>query len=216
MQVVWVIADDGSLPREKCRLQELASKIKADFDSIDLMHFENRSCKGGAIYQAWDHFPNADWLAFVDADGAVSAESMLELIHQAMTLGKEGGVIGVRHHSNATPVHRGFGRKCSFYLFRSLMRCLVDLKAEDTQCGAKVIPARIYRNFAAQLQERGFIFDVELLILLNTYGANIIERRISWAERSGGKIRPGRDVWGMLAALLRIRRRKLAGEYEPT
>ena len=94
-----------------------------------------------------------------------------------------------------------------------LVRGLVGIHFEDTQCGAKVIPAAAYRAVSSQLMERGFVFDVELLLALQKHGSRIEQLRIPWREMPDGKVHPLRDAWGMIAGLLRIRKRMKAGGY---
>ena len=169
------------------------------------MLFEARSQKGGAIYAAWDACPAATWLAFVDADGAVAASSMVRLMEEAVAGGAKAGCVGVRHNSEETPLQRPLGRLISFYLFALLVRVLTGIRYQDTQCGAKVIPAEGYRRVSGNLRERGFVFDVELLLALGRAGYKLKELPIPWREMPGGKVSPLRDAWGMIAGLLRIR-----------
>jgi dolichyl-phosphate beta-glucosyltransferase len=90
---------------------------------------------------------------------------------------------------------------------------LVGIRYRDTQCGAKVVPAEGYRRISGQLEERGFIFDVELLLALENAGYKLEELRIPWSEMPGGKVNPLRDAWAMIAGMLRIRRRSKSGVY---
>lgn len=213
LPVRWIIADDGSSVEEKEAVNQLVGSFSRTYPQVEAMLFDERSHKGGAIYSAWDVCPEATWLAFVDCDGAVDAPSMVRLMEEAVSAGPRGGCVGVRHNSEETPLERPLGRMISFYLFASLVRAIVGIRFEDTQCGAKVIPAGGYRTVSAKLKERGFIFDVELLLNLERAGYTIQELRIPWREIPGGKVNPLRDAWAMIAALMRIRRRLKAGGY---
>jgi glycosyltransferase involved in cell wall biosynthesis len=207
LPVRWIVADDGSSSEEKEKVTKLVHTFRKTYPRVEAMLFEERSHKGGAIYAAWDACDEASWLAFVDADGAVDAPSMLHLMEEAVARGVKEGCVGVRHNSEQTPLQRPLGRLISFHLFAFLVRALVGIRYEDTQCGAKVIPAEGYRQVSGNLQERGFIFDVELLLALDLAGYKLKELRIPWREMPGGKVNPLRDAWGMIAGLLRIRRR---------
>lgn len=211
--VRWIVADDGSTDIEKAKVKALVESFRVSYPSVEAMFFDQRSCKGGAVYSAWDACPEATWLAFVDCDGAVSAHSMVCLMEKAASLGAESGCIGVRHDSEETPLQRPLGRLISFYIFSTLVHVLTGVRFEDTQCGAKVIPAKGYRHIAGRLKERGFIFDVELLLALGKAGYQIKEQRIPWSEVPGGKVNPLRDAWTMIGGLLRIRKRSRAGLY---
>lgn len=213
LPVRWIVADDGSSAEEKARVQELVASFQDIYPRVEAMLFDQRTCKGGAIYAAWDACDQATWLGFVDCDGAVSAESTVYLMREAMAAGPQGGCVGVRHDSEQTPLQRPLGRLISFYLFSTLVRLLIGIRFEDTQCGAKLIPGEGYRAVAANLQEKGFIFDVELLLALEQAGYPLKEKRIPWREIPGGKVHPLRDAWAMLRGLWRIRRRMRLGAY---
>lgn len=214
LSVRWIIADDGSSALEKGKVGALVECLKVVYPAVEVMLFEERSRKGGAIYRAWDACPEADLLAFVDADGAVDAPSTIRLLQRSCELEAKVGVIGIRHDAMDTPVSRPWLRELSFRVFVALAQSMVGVKCEDTQCGAKVIPAGAYRAVASQLQERGFVFDVELLVLLVRSGVGIEQVRIPWREMPGGKVSPLRDAWGMYGGLRRIRQRLKAGAYQ--
>jgi glycosyltransferase involved in cell wall biosynthesis len=213
LSVRWVVADDGSSELEQGKITALVECLTIVYPHVEVMLFAERSRKGGAIYQAWDACPEADLLAFVDADGAIDAESVMRLIEHACECGPDVGVVGIRHDAVDTPVRRPWMRALSFRLFTTLVRGLVGIHFEDTQCGAKVVPAAAYRALSAQLMERGFVFDVELLLALQRHGSQIEQMRIPWREMPGGKVKPLRDAWGMIAGLLRIRKRLQDGMY---
>ena len=69
--VRWIVADDGSSQLEQAKITALVECMAIIYPAVEVMLFAERSRKGGAIYQAWDAAPEADLLAFVDADGAV-------------------------------------------------------------------------------------------------------------------------------------------------
>ena len=73
LNITWVIADDGSDTEEVVHLERLKEKFSQIYSDVLLHLHPERSFKGGAIYQSWQQFPDADYYAFVDADGAVSA-----------------------------------------------------------------------------------------------------------------------------------------------
>ncbi len=213
LPVRWIVADDGSPVEEQVRVQDLVGSFRELYPHVESMLFTERSHKGGAIYSAWDACPDADWVGFVDADGAIDADSTVRLLKHALAQGKAGGCVGVRHDAKETPVKRPFYRALSFRLFSFVMHRLIGIRFEDTQCGAKVVPGSAYHHVAPSLKERGYIFDVELLLALDLHGCRIEELRIPWSEMDGGKVHPFRDAWPMLAGLLRIRKRLQRGEY---
>ncbi len=213
LPVRWIVADDGSDDREQLLVDALVERLAETYSSVESMCFEKRSRKGGAIYAAWEACPSANWLAFVDADGAIDADTTVRLLQRTQSLETNTAVIGVRRNSDTAPVHRMWMRSISFQLFRGLVRHLTGIRFQDTQCGAKLVCGDSYRAVFANLKERGFVFDVELLLALRENGTCIEEMSIPWSEQPEGKVNPLRDAWGMIAALLRIRRRMKAKDY---
>ena len=209
----WIIADDGSTEEEKRRLQELLATFAETYPTVRLMTNSQRTRKGGAIRKAWDAFPEADWLAFVDADGAVGAEDILRLMRKASSSSTGTSVVAIRRNASETPVTRPLFRTISFKLFVALTRWLLGVRYKDTQCGAKVIAGPAYRSVRPFLEETGFAFDAELLLALQVNGFRVDEAAVAWTEQESGKVHPLRDAWGMIGALLRIRKRHRTGTY---
>ena len=208
LNITWVIADDGSDIEEVQQLERLKEKFSQIYSDVLLHLHPERSFKGGAIYQSWQQFPDADYYAFVDADGAVSADELMRLLNCACSSKNlDMSFVAVRQFSGPLAVDRSLLRKATFHLFRTLVRGIVGLKWMDTQCGAKVISGRSYRAVSERLVEDGFVFDVELLATLQHGAWPITELPIMWQEIPGSKLRLWRDLWFMTGGLMRIRRR---------
>jgi glycosyltransferase involved in cell wall biosynthesis len=79
LPIRWVIADDGSGVEEHARLQDLRKDFASVFPGVELHFADRHRGKGAVVREAWALAPEAEWLAFVDADGSVSAEDMLNL-----------------------------------------------------------------------------------------------------------------------------------------
>ncbi|MGJ8650258.1 MAG: glycosyltransferase [Opitutaceae bacterium] len=214
LPVRWIVSDDGSSLEEKKSLETLVARLAEVYPNVELILSDVRSRKGGAVYRAWDHCEEAQVLAFVDADGAISAESIVNLLRVSAAESSETAVIGVRSNSSGLPIRRSFGRTVSFNLFRMIVSLLLGVRFQDTQCGAKIIPAKAYREVRGRLLEHGFIFDVELLVALKELSIDVLEQPIPWQEVDGGKVSPLRDSWAMLSALMRVRKRLKSGHYE--
>jgi glycosyltransferase involved in cell wall biosynthesis len=205
LPIRWMIADDGSSADEHARLTDLQQRFSKVFPRVDLHFADEHRGKGSVVREAWALAPEAEWLAFVDADGAVPAEDMLGLIESAVAL--ENSVIGIRKRTASTRIVESPWRGLTHRGFLLAADLLLDLRCEDVQCGAKVIKGEDFRRIAHRLEEKGFAFDSELLSTLRWSGADWEEIPVNWTERKGGKVKPVRDGLRMFAALLRIRSR---------
>jgi glycosyltransferase involved in cell wall biosynthesis len=200
----WLIADDGSGPEERARLADLQRTFAAVYPAVDLHLAAKHRGKGAVVREAWSLAPDADWLAFVDADGSVTALDFLNLIETAVTTDES--TIAVRVNTATTRVEASVLRSLLHHAYLALADLLLNLRSADLQCGAKVMRAVDYRKIAGLLREEGFAFDSEMLCALQRNGVPWQEVPVNWIGKNGGKVNPLRDGISMLQALHRIRR----------
>ncbi len=201
--VRWVIADDGSGGEEPARLNALRDRFAEIFPNVEVHLAARHHGKGSVVREAWSLSPEADWLAFVDADGSVTAEDLLMLIREAVL--SEMTVLGIRKRTETTHFVESPWRAFAHRGFLIAVRFVLGLACEDPQCGGKILRGDPYRRVADRLRENGLAFDSELLSALVSDGSCWREIPVNWEEKKGGKVKPLRDAWAMLAALFRIR-----------
>ncbi len=207
----WLIADDGSGSDEQEKLKALQAKLEIVFPRVSLHFAKEHRGKGAVVREAWSLYPEADWLAFVDADGSLSPSELIRMFDTAKEEGKS--VLAIRERTATTEVELSFSRAIAHRLFIVAVRILVGVKCEDPQCGAKLLLGADYRPVAPLLKEDGLAFDAEMLTALADHGVKWKELPVTWIEKDGGQVKPLRDAWGMLAALWRIRGRLRSGEF---
>lgn len=205
MTVHWVIADDGSSTAERAKLEQLVESFRSTHPQVSLHLAKAHRGKGAIIRDAWDQHPQADWLAFVDADGSVSAGDLLRLIGEACDHGLS--VIGIRKRTATTEITESLWRSVFHHGYLLCVHLILGLRSDDLQCGAKVIRGGDYRAVARDLKEDGFSFDTELLAALQHKQLEWMEVPVTWREKAGAKVRPLIDAWTMFLSLLRIRGR---------
>ena len=205
LPIHWIIADDGSDSNDHAPLRELKEAFARVFPRVQLHFAARHHGKGAVVREAWALRPEAEWLAFVDADGSVTPSEMLRLIRVAVV--SDSSVLGIRKRTTTTQFVESPWRGIFHRGFLLAAHLLLDLQCEDPQCGAKILRGSHYRRIAGGLVENGLAFDSELLCALKRDGAAWSEIPVSWIQKPGGKVRPLHDAWGMFAALLRIRNR---------
>lgn len=201
----WVIADDGSGEDEIKALKEQLEQYRQTFPNVHLHLADGHRGKGSIIREAWDADSESHWLAFVDADGSITAEDMLKLVSEAVH--QKESVIGIRKRTKETQISESPYRWIFHHGYLLVVHLLLGLRCEDLQCGSKIFKADDYRRISASLKEPGFPFDTELLAALNENGFRWLEIPINWTEMGGGTVRPMRVAWHMFKAVLRIRKR---------
>jgi dolichyl-phosphate beta-glucosyltransferase len=205
LPVRWIIADDGSGPDERRHLEALCAELAIIYPAVEVHGADRHRGKGAVVREAWALAPDAEWLAFADADGSVAAGEMLDLIERAVA--DRLSTFAVRVNTATTRVESGIRRELLHHAYLLVARLVLGLRSADLQCGAKVLAGDAYRKVAHLLREEGWAFDSELLSALRRHGFDWQEIPVNWTAQGGGKVRPIRDGLRMIAALHRIRAR---------
>ena len=207
LPIRWIIADDGSEPGERARLATLMAEFAGVFPQVTLHFAAAHYGKGSVIREAWALDSQVEWLAFVDADGAVPAADTVALLEAAIAA--DCSVMGIRKRTAGIQIKESVYRGVLHRVFLAVADRMLELRSEDLQCGAKVLRAADYRRIAPDLREPGLAFDSEMLCALHHSGAAWQEHPVNWTQKHGGKVHPMIDAWGMLRALYRVRKRFL-------
>ena len=205
--------DDGSGPEEAELMFSLVQRLQEKFNLLlDALILEQNQGKGGAIYSGWNE---ADpqmykWIAFVDADGAISPEETLNFLSQTKSGNKEQRTClwSVRVTGEGKEVNRTKVRQALGNIFRSIVKFTFNLPVRDTQCGLKCLPTKAYQKIQNKLMEKRFVFDVELAAHLTRQGYKLKEIPVNWHESPGSTINI-KSAFKMLFSLFVIRWRLL-------
>lgn len=209
-QITIQIVDDGSGDEEVAELLKLIEPFRKEFNSLaaPILLPENRG-KGGAVYEGWSRSPACDFLGFLDADGSIPASEVIRLVRLAANHPDQ-SFCGSRIKMLGRSITRSPKRHYVGRLYATLLSLVLDLPVYDSQCGYKLLPYDAYLSIRDRLQEPGFAFDAEILVLLNGTGIDIVEVPIDWHDNPGSKVHLVRDGIRMALALHRIKRRHCA------
>lgn len=201
------VVDDGSGPTAAAATREATLAAAHDHPAIlpPLLLPANLG-KGGAIYAAWDAAPDADWLGFVDADGAVPAREVARLV-SLLPFTPADALLASRVKMLGRLVERTPKRHLAGRVFATLTTLATGLAVYDSQCGCKFVRRSLYERVRPALVETRFAFDVDLLAHLHRAGARLEEVPIDWTDIPGSKVSLLRDSAQMAAALLKLRAR---------
>ena len=204
------IVDDGSCAAERERLVRAVQPLREKFDGIlDPLFLHGNSGKGAAILAGWRHRPDARWLAFADADGAVSPAEISRVFGMIFARGAEAAcVFGSRVKMLGRVIERSTMRHFIGRIFASMVGNLIDPRVYDAQCGFKIISRRAFAAIDPLLVETGFAFDVELMCALLDSGFRIEEVPVDWSDVPGSKVSLVRDTLRMFFSLQKIRARR--------
>lgn len=171
-----------------------------------------RRGKGAAIAAGFDRFRanpdiDADALAFFDADASTPVDSALAVVEPVLD-GAADLAVGSRRHPDATIVrHQTHGRRRLGEAFAWLARQSVEPSLYDYQCGAKAIGMGTWAAVREHVAERGFGWDVELLVIVAALGCEIQEVPVVWHDRPESTVPPLATAAELALGLARARRR---------
>jgi dolichyl-phosphate beta-glucosyltransferase len=209
-----VVVDDGSRPDDSARMREAVAagaQALAARDAAHTLRFvraPSNGGKGSAIRLGWSHAdPTADWLGWVDGDGAIAAAELLRVVGLAAGDPASDVLAATRVKMAGRHIERRVFRHLQGRVFATLTEAWLRLGVYDTQCGLKLFRADCVRPLLPLLEETGWMLDVELLALSKRRGARILEVPIDWSDAGESKVRFGIDPLRMLLALPKIRAR---------
>ncbi|MDO9262826.1 MAG: glycosyltransferase [Desulfosalsimonadaceae bacterium] len=213
----WVtiqVSDDGSgaagfrkleLLMEQARKERLLSRNGPEI--LAPVTLGKNQGKGAAVLAGWRQSSTEDFLAFVDADGAVSASELLRaLMHMRAAADRLGVLIGSRIKMAGHKVERRLIRHLGGRVFATSVSLISGLAIYDTQCGLKILRRDVYEAVSLHMRTAGFAFDVELLMLATRLGFMIEEFPVDWQDIPGSKISLLKHSLPMLREVARAKR----------
>jgi dolichyl-phosphate beta-glucosyltransferase len=196
-----IVVDDGSRDETAAIVQGLARQ----WPQLGLLRHGHNQGKGSAVRTGM-LAARGEQRLFADADGAAPIEEYARLAAAIA----QGADVAIGSRLTAHPTirrARHWHRELLGRLFALAARRALRISALDTQCGFKLFRAAAAGRLFADLRETGYLFDLELLLLAQRFGLNVVEVPIQWQEVPGGHLRPLRELPRLVAGLWRLRRR---------
>lgn len=180
-----VVVNDGSIDKTK---EEIKRYMKID-NHVCLVSYRKNRGKGYAIKVGVER-ASGDYIAFLDSDLDLPPEQikhyMLPLIN-----GETDVVIGSKMHKDSQLDYPLIRRGISL-VYYCILRGLFHLKIKDTQTGLKVFRADALKSVISLIKTRGYAYDIEILVALNSRGYRIMEMPVKLVFHRGngmGRIR---------------------------
>ena len=199
-QAEIIIVNDGS---DDGTIEEIDPNIRDIIKIIKIPH----QGKGEAVKQGILN-ANGEKILFSDIDWSVPVEQVLEMLLLDADI-----VIASREIKGARRIAEPPWRHLVGKIFNRWVQWMLLSGYEDTQCGCKIFTQEVARRIFPLIQEKGWAFDVEVLVLAHVFGVLVAEFPVSWQYQDSSKIVIIRDGVQMARAVLRIKRRLLKGEY---
>jgi glycosyltransferase involved in cell wall biosynthesis len=181
----------------------IVQQVAKEFPSVGWLEFKAPIGKGGALIEGLKLAPMADFIGYVDADGATPPHAFLDLIRH---IDGADCVIGSRWLPGAVLHQEQSGkRQFASRVFHFIVQFLFRMNIRDTQCGAKLIRRDAVEKIHRLLLTADMAFDINLLYSLKKAGYRIREVPTEWTDKVGSKVVLGNTSLTMLLSVIRIR-----------
>jgi dolichyl-phosphate beta-glucosyltransferase len=206
----FVVVDDGSTSAMRAvhsrAMDAFADRMRkaGRLHRIRLVPSPVNGGKGSAIRLGWGEGA-ADWLGFVDGDGAVPAREVWRLATSLERDATFDALLGSRGRAPGRTVRRQALRALQGAAFARIANALLRIGVADPQCGLKFFRGDLLRPLLPALRERGWSLDPEILLLLRGKGGRFREEPIDWTEHGSSKTVFGVDAVKMLLQVIRLR-----------
>jgi glycosyltransferase involved in cell wall biosynthesis len=192
------IADNGSTDDTF----RIAQALESEMSGVAALHIPEAG-RGRALSLGW-LASDADILAYMDIDLSTDLSAFPGLVRSIAEDGQDVAA-GTRLGPGAETT-RSLKREVLSRGFVFLINTLFSTRLRDTQCGFKAISRRCARKLLPFVQDTGWFWDTELLLLASKGGWNVHFVPVRWLEDTDSRVKIGKMVWRYLKGLARMRR----------
>ncbi len=193
-----VVADNGSTDGTP----EVGQRLAALLPNVQASHVPEAG-RGRALTRAW-LASEADIVAYMDVDLSTDLDAFPKVISAIFDEGCDVAV-GTRLGPGAETT-RSLRREVLSRGFVLLINVLFRVRLRDTQCGFKALRRQAARKLLPLVQDGGWFWDTELLLLAAKGGWRVTSVPVRWVEDPDSRVRVFRTVWRDLKGLARMLR----------
>ncbi len=193
------IADNASVdgtPR-------IAAELAAELTDVRVVRLGQRG-RGRALRQVWSE-SDATVLVYMDVDLSTELAALAPLVAPLIS-GHSDLAIGTRLGRGAR-VRRGPKREIISRCYNLILKSTLSAGFSDAQCGFKAIRADVAARLLPFVEDTGWFFDTELLVLAERSGLRIHEVPVDWVDDADSRV----DIFATAAADLKGIGRLLRG-----
>ncbi|MBE2314474.1 bifunctional glycosyltransferase family 2/GtrA family protein [Solirubrobacter sp. CPCC 204708] len=175
-----VIADNASVDATP----EIARRLAAALPSVQHLRLEQKG-RGRALRAAWER-SEARVVAYMDVDLSTDLRGLLPLVAPLLS-GHSDLAIGSRL-ANGSRVVRGPKRELISRSYNRILRTVLRARFSDAQCGFKAVRREVLEPLMGDVQDNGWFFDTELLVLAQRRGLRIHEVPVDWVDDPDSRV----------------------------
>ena len=192
-------SSDGTWP--------IARALEDEFPEVRAVHLDQKG-RGRALSAVWSS-SDAEVLAYMDVDLSTDLAAVLPLVAPLVS-GHSDMSIGTRLGRGAHVV-RGPKREVISRCYNLLLRTTLAARFSDAQCGFKAIRADRARALLPLIEDTGWFFDTELLVLAQRAGMRIHEVPVDWVDDPDSRVDVRATALADLKGIARLARGLASG-----
>ncbi|MCI9871507.1 bifunctional glycosyltransferase family 2/GtrA family protein [Arthrobacter humicola] len=198
MPSTWqiTIADNASTDNTSSIAQRLAEQLP----NVIHRRLEVKG-RGFALRDAWGA-SSAKVLAYLDVDLSTDLAALPPLVAPLLS-GHSDVSIGTRL-GQSSRVSRGPKREFISRSYNFLLRRTMQVRFSDAQCGFKAIRADVAKRILPHIEDNGWFFDTELLIIAERSGLRIHEIPVDWVDDPDSRVDIRQTAVDDLRGLVRV------------
>lgn len=179
-QVRVTIADNASTDGTWAVARHLAAR----YPIVTAVHLDAKG-RGRALHHVWSR-SDAEVLAYMDVDLSTDLAALAPLVAPLLS-GHSAVAIGSRL-ARGSRVVRGPKREIISRCYNLILRGTLAAGFSDAQCGFKAIRADVARQLLPLVEDTGWFFDTELLVLAERAGLRIHEVPVDWVDDPDSRV----------------------------
>jgi glycosyltransferase involved in cell wall biosynthesis/putative flippase GtrA len=187
---------------------EVAKALAVEFSSVRVVHMPEKG-RGRALRAVWST-SDAAVLAYMDVDLSTDLAALLPLIAPLVS-GHSDLAIGTRLHRGARVV-RGAKREFISRSYNLMLRHTLSTRFSDAQCGFKAIRREVAEHLLPLVEDDGWFFDTELLVLAERSGLRIHEVPVDWVDDPDSRVHIVNTAMADLRGIARLARALATGK----
>ncbi|WP_216215205.1 bifunctional glycosyltransferase family 2/GtrA family protein [Amycolatopsis aidingensis] len=185
----------------------IARRLAGELPEVRVTHLPEKG-RGRALRAVWSA-SDATVLAYLDVDLSTDLAALFPLVAPLIS-GHSDLAIGSRLARGAR-VTRGAKREVISRCYNLLLRGTLSARFSDAQCGFKAIRADVAARLLPLVEDTGWFFDTELLVLAQRAGLRIHEVPVDWVDDPDSRVDILATAMADLRGIARLGRATLTG-----
>jgi glycosyltransferase involved in cell wall biosynthesis len=180
----------------------VAQRLAAELPEVTAVHLAQKG-RGRALRQVWLQ-SDAVVAAYMDVDLSTDLAALLPLVAPLVS-GHSDLAIGSRLRRGSRVV-RGPKREFISRSYNLILRATLAARFTDAQCGFKAIRTDVGRAVLPLVEDTGWFFDTELLVLAEKAGLRCHEVPVDWVDDPNSSVDIVKTATEDLKGIARMRR----------